>query len=337
MKENKRTLVSIVVPVYNVEKYVSRCIESIFNQTYGNYDLVLIDDGSTDRSGELCDLYKNKLTSSGVRCEVIHQKNGGLSAARNIGIEWAFCHSDSEWITFIDSDDWVHPEYLCALEKAAEQTKADVVIGGYEIINTVPEQYPHLDAFTVRAVSPDKYWVENRTNATVAWGKLYKKECFRMLRYPVGRYHEDEYVTYKILFNCNQVAIVDESLYEYYYNSDSISRIDYIKRLPDIKEALLGHCAFFKDSPWENVYKMEVQKYASALSDAVWFIWSKPEKKNEKEELELQKELKVWLHEKKEWIPLKEKKDVYIAAYPRYKMAIRLFGWIEQQVDKLGK
>ena len=101
-------LISVIVPVYKVEEYLSRCVDSILSQTFEDFELILIDDGSPDNCGKICDEYTKKDN----RVHVIHQENGGLSSARNAGIDWAFENSDSEWLTFIDSDDWVHIQYL---------------------------------------------------------------------------------------------------------------------------------------------------------------------------------------------------------------------------------
>ena len=103
--------ISIIIPVYQVEKYLRRCLDSVIGQTYKDFDVVLVDDGSTDGSGEIC----NEYAAKDIRINVIHQDNKGLSAARNTGIEWSFTKSNSDWITFIDSDDWVCPQYLEAL------------------------------------------------------------------------------------------------------------------------------------------------------------------------------------------------------------------------------
>jgi glycosyltransferase involved in cell wall biosynthesis len=105
--------ISVIVPVYKVEKYIHRCVDSILGQTFTDFELILVDDGSPDSCGAICDEYAAK--DSRV---VIHQENGGLSAARNAGIEWSFDHSNSGWMTFIDSDDWVHPQYLELLHRA---------------------------------------------------------------------------------------------------------------------------------------------------------------------------------------------------------------------------
>ena len=120
-------LISVIVPVYNVEAYLVRCIDSILVQSFEDFELFLIDDGSPDRCGAICDEYAKR----DKRIHVIHQQNKGLSEARNAGIECAL-HSDSEWITFIDSDDWVHPKYLQALIECAARFDADLVIGEFE-------------------------------------------------------------------------------------------------------------------------------------------------------------------------------------------------------------
>ena len=117
--------ISIIVPVYQVEEYLHRCIDSILKQTYPDFEVILIDDGSPDNCGNLCDEYAKKDT----RIHVIHQMNGGLSVARNSGIDWAFANSSSKWLTFIDSDDWVHPQYLEVLLNAAIKYNVPVSIG----------------------------------------------------------------------------------------------------------------------------------------------------------------------------------------------------------------
>ena len=110
--------ISVIVPVYKVEQFLSRCVDSILAQTYPDFEVILVDDGSPDNCGEICDGYAR--TDS--RIHVIHQENGGLSAARNSGIDWTFENSDSRWLAFVDSDDWVHPDFLKVLYETAEQT-----------------------------------------------------------------------------------------------------------------------------------------------------------------------------------------------------------------------
>ena len=109
--------ISVIVPVYKVERYIRRCVDSILTQTYPDFEVVLVDDGSPDGCGRICDFY----AQNDGRVHVIHQKNGGLSAARNAGIDWVTANSDSRWIAFVDCDDWVHDEFLRKLYSAAEQ------------------------------------------------------------------------------------------------------------------------------------------------------------------------------------------------------------------------
>ena len=120
-------LISIIVPVYKVEKYIHRCVDSILAQTFTDFELILVDDGSPDNCGIICDEYALKDN----RIHVIHKENGGLSDARNAGIDWAFENSNSEWITFIDSDDWVHPKCLEALVRAAQIYGTEIAICNY--------------------------------------------------------------------------------------------------------------------------------------------------------------------------------------------------------------
>ena len=114
-------LISVIVPIYKVKEYLNRCVDSILSQTFTSFELVLVDDGSPDECGEICDDYAIKDD----RIIVIHQSNKGLSEARNTGIDWAMKNSDSEWLTFVDSDDWIHPDYLRLLYDSAIKTNAD--------------------------------------------------------------------------------------------------------------------------------------------------------------------------------------------------------------------
>ena len=128
--------ISVIVPVYKVEKFIHRCVDSVLGQSYRDFELILVDDGSPDSCGAICDAYA--LQDSRVR--VIHQKNGGLSAARNTGIDYVMANSASHWLVFVDSDDWVHPEYLQTLYSAAEQTLCKISACGF--FRTEGEDFP---------------------------------------------------------------------------------------------------------------------------------------------------------------------------------------------------
>ena len=166
----------------------------------------------------ICDEYAEK----DKRVCVIHQPNGGLSAARNAGIGWAFTNSNSQWISFADSDDWVHPRYLELLYQTACGTGTKLSACEFERVEqTIPfEQVsgePELWAW-------DELLEENNVAAVIAWSKLYAKELFIGLRYPVGKVHEDEFLTYKLLHRAGSVGYLPASLYFYFQNPDGIMR-----------------------------------------------------------------------------------------------------------------
>ena len=232
--------ITVIVPVYKVEKYLRRCVDSILSQTFNDFDMVLIDDASPDHCGTICDEY----ASIDERVFVVHHtKNLGLSAARNSGLDWTMKHSNSQWITFIDSDDWVHPLYLEALFEAAKDHKISVCYR----IKTHGEELPALSAYTITHLKPEDYYLTYMGNSTVAWAKLYAKELFQDIRYPVGKLHEDEFVTYKIIFQVDEIAFIPEELYAHYLNPNSIMHQPWSLQELDILEAYENQLSFFDE------------------------------------------------------------------------------------------
>ncbi len=231
---NKMDKVVVVIPIYNVESYVEDCINSVLNQTYKDIFVVLVDDGSTDTSGKICDEYKNKDS----RVTVIHKANGGLSSARNVGIQWAFDNNFGEWICFVDSDDWVHPQYVEALLDAAKKYNSSVSVCqfdecqervfGYNLYkNTDSELWTSEEAYTLRKGAPIAY----------AWNKLYKLECFSEIRFPEGKYWEDLFTTHKILMPLKTVPVVNLPLYFYFKNPKGIVHSKWVDKNLDYYEA----------------------------------------------------------------------------------------------------
>lgn len=212
-------MISVIVPVYKVEAYLSRCVDSILKQTFTDFELVLVDDGSPDHCGDICESYSKKDT----RIHVLHRKNGGLSAARNTGIDWVLAHSKSEWITFIDSDDWIHPRYLDLLYQAVQKTGLSIAIGRFERTDGTHSPLVN-EAITATVWDTETFYCADKVTATVAWGKLYRKADFTAIRYPEGKIHEDEFTTYKILFLYDAVAVIEQPLYAYYQNNQGIMR-----------------------------------------------------------------------------------------------------------------
>ena len=212
--------VSIIVPVYKVETYLRRCIDSVLAQTCRDFELILVDDGSPDKCGEICEAY----AAEDSRIHALHRINGGLSAARNTGLEWVLEQSSSEWITFLDSDDWVHPRYLELLLQAITETGLNLAVGGFRR-TTEDGDLPELsDVITAQAVGTESFYCADKVTATVAWGKLYRKADFAQIRYPEGRIHEDELTTHKLLFRYPEIALVKQPLYQYFQNQQGIMR-----------------------------------------------------------------------------------------------------------------
>lgn len=187
-----------------------------------------------------------------------------MSAARNAGIDWAFKNSNSQWITFIDSDDWIDTRFLEKLHKAAVQLNVDISICDY--VRTEGEVKIVKKPFLYEKYNVEDFYVRQRIVATVAWGKLYKKDCFSEIRYPIGKLHEDEFTTYLLLFNLNQIAFIDEPLYFYFINYEGIMQSQWnIKRL-DIIEAFEAQLAFFKQNSYNKAYKKVINEYLYMIS-----------------------------------------------------------------------
>ena len=234
--------ISVIVPVYKVEQFLSRCVDSILCQSFSDFELILVDDGSPDRCGELCDAYQKQNS----RIHVIHQKNGGLSAARNSGIDWVFANSASQWLAFVDSDDWIHPDYLEVLYTAVQQTSCK--IGACGFFRTAGEPIPEHQDCTVQKLSADDYYcgqIHGGVTA-VAWNKLYHRSLFENLRYPVGKLHEDEFTTYLAVYEAGSVGVTPAQLYAYYQNPEGIMRSSWNPRRMHVLEAFEQQIAFAK-------------------------------------------------------------------------------------------
>lgn len=232
--------ISVVIPVYKVEEYIYRCIDSILLQVFTDYELILVDDGSNDNCGCICDEF-SQLESSII---VIHKKNGGLSDARNVGINWSCISSDSDWITFVDSDDWIHPRYLEILYHVAVKQGSNLSICGYrEVVDNNP--FIDVSKGKTEIVSTEIFFCKHNVNAIVAWGKLYRKNFFTDIRYPVGKLHEDEFTTFRIIFQNETCVFFNLPLYYYYQNNNSITQSRWTLRRLDAYDALLAQIDYF--------------------------------------------------------------------------------------------
>lgn len=255
-------LISVIVPVYKVEQYLSRCVDSILNQTFTDFELILVDDGSPDKSGQICDDYAKKDN----RIHVIHKENGGLSDARNAGIDWCFENSSSEWIAFIDSDDWVHHRYLEILYKATQEYNSSISVCSYSKTEKFLP-FDEIKDFNIDIPNTEELFVKHHIESIVAWAKLYKKDYFKRVRYPFGVIHEDEFVTYKLLFQNDKIAYVNLPLYFYFDNPQSITNSDFSQKNLVIIDALRPQCDYFKKIENEKVFAFVVRKYIGRLRE----------------------------------------------------------------------
>ncbi len=212
-------LISIIVPVYSVEEYLERCVRSLMAQTYENLEIILVDDGSPDNCGALCDGFAKEDS----RLVVIHKENGGLSSARNAGVDIA----RGEYLGFVDSDDWMEPDAYEALVKLALQEQVKLVCGGrYDVRAKTGEKKPGLCPPKTEVISGEAlvrriFLWDNVDSA--AWDKLYHRSLFETIRYPVGRIVEDVPTTYRIALLAGRVGMLSKPIYNYYHRPGSIT------------------------------------------------------------------------------------------------------------------
>ncbi len=216
-------LISIIIPAYNAEKYICRCLNSIFNQTYEKYEIVLIDDGSSDNTLNICEEFAAKDT----RLKVFHQENRGQAAARNVGID----NCSGEYISFIDSDDYIHPMFLEALLDAIQKSDSDISMcyhhksfsKGNQLCNKKYDKFVYVEMSGVDAAL--KYVDADSYVYICPCNKLYKRKLFDCLRFPVGQIAEDCFLLYRVFLLANKVSVMKNELYFYYMNRNSTMHI----------------------------------------------------------------------------------------------------------------
>ena len=209
-------LVSVIVPIYKVEPYLRRCLDSLVNQTYANLEIILIDDGSPDGCPQICDMYAAKDN----RIVVIHKENGGLSDARNAGLD--ICKG--EYVSFVDSDDWVDEEYIEILIDIATKENVDITIGENIQTNQVVQKQ-NTESITKTYSSKEALvhlFSQRHVAHIVSWGKIYKRHLFSTFRFPTGKFHEDEFTTYLLFDKSKKISHTSRILYFYFQRFDSI-------------------------------------------------------------------------------------------------------------------
>lgn len=324
--------ISVIVPIYNTEKYLNRCVDSILNQTFSDFELILVDDGSPDNCGKICDDYVKRDN----RVNVIHKQNGGLSEARNYGIEWALKNSDSEWITFIDSDDWVHPLFLELLLDAVVKNNVDLGICDY--LSTKADELEVNEINNrVELFSTEDFWILYNEKSIVACMKIYKKLDFLYIRYPVGKLHEDAFTTHKIFFKHKRIAYVNEKIYYYYFNPNSITRSTWTPKRIDELDGRIAIINFFDDINKDNLKKYEIKKLVNVACSQIISIKNSPHITSKHKYLcTLRKKVLKYFRKFGREVGFSLKKDawIYECLYPK---RMWIYWIIKAQLDKIKK
>ena len=237
----KLPTISIIIPVYNVEGYIDRCIKSVLNQRYENIEVILVDDGSPDNCPKICEEWA-KLDN---RIKVIHKKNGGLSDARNEGLKIA----TGELIGFVDSDDWISSEMYTILYEQMVKNDSDISACGVEKVwenKKEKERLTPLGSYVLNKEEAMKAIIDESLLKQPVWYKLYKRKVIQNVSFPVGKCHEDVFWTYQIIGNASKVSIIDTPCYFYYQRKGSIMSDAYsLKRLDSI-EAKVNRVNYIK-------------------------------------------------------------------------------------------
>lgn len=299
---DEKPLVSIIVPVYQVKDYIGECVESLLAQTYKNLEILLVDDGSMDGSGELCDEYARK----DHRIRVIHQENQGLSAARNIGMNLA----KGEFVAFVDSDDAVLPDYIKILYRLVSEYHADIAVGAYvkcptkdlarvkkelstanvdkgeckgadisngKICRQAEQQRKEKEVCLTSAQMLRRWHGKYKEWETVVWNKLYRKSVLAggeqesAIRFPTGRRHEDVLTSHLLVANAERIVITGKKLYLYRIRPESITdRRIIVKHKDENLRAQRERMAFFRERRYLRAY---FNLWAGYVLHWVWFGW----------------------------------------------------------------
>lgn len=255
MHLQNRTLISIIVPIYKVEDFIHTCIQSILNQTYTNWELILVNDGSPDNCPQICDDYAAK----DQRIKVIHKSNGGVASARNLGLD----NMSGEYVTFLDSDDFFHPDYLENLLKLSIQHSADIVQCGF--IRGVEKTFPIINKKQeIKMVDNYDVFLKGYAKIIVC-GKLYKKHLFEELKIPENKLFEDDFITWRWYFKAKKIVVTNRLLYYYTDNNESTMAGYEKKPRLDFMEAYKERIAFFQEKKEKSMEDYSRMHFCKAL------------------------------------------------------------------------
>lgn len=257
-------LISVIIPVYNVEKYLEKSVESVVKQTYNNLEIILIDDGSTDNSGKICD----NLAKNDNRIKVIHKENGGAADARNYGLS----NSTGDYICFVDSDDYVSTEFVeklynAILEEDADMSVCDYLYAGVDETTWKNSKKKQKRNYTNIEALQDMFSCKQILEVILC-NKLFKKSLFvdNKIKFPVGKMYEDNFTMYKLFYYSKKITLIPDKLYFYVQTKNSVMRVKFNEKklqmlqcLEETKEFLkLHNCK--KLMPYYNVYSFSTKR-----------------------------------------------------------------------------
>lgn len=251
-------MISVIIPVYNVSNYLDECIDSIVNQSYRDIEIIMIDDGSTDNSGKKCDEWAEKDS----RIIVIHKENGGLSSARNAGLDIA----RGEFIMFADSDDYYEAGAIELMHSIIEGTNVDIVVGNGKYVDENGIDIKEKNVFlnnheeaSYEIISEENFWdryTENVFFVTV-FTKIYKKHLFDSIRFPIGKINEDDAVLYKLISSAKSYAVTGRPIYNYRVRMGSIMNSSFGDKNLFLPEVFLEQDEYIKGKPFTNLVKFK--------------------------------------------------------------------------------
>ena len=249
-----QNLLSIITPVYQVEQYLPQCLDSILAQTYPHWELILVDDGSKDRSGEICDEYAKK----DGRIRVIHTENRGAGAARNTG----FAHATGEYVVFVDSDDYISENMIERLYMTIHKSKYDLVVCNFlraypDGKNDFTTQFPDME-ISGREVLAHWKTQKNYGLWTVPWSKIIRKSVLDQVKFPEGKYFEDEFFSDQLFLRCDRVRVIPDSLYVNRVRTSSTMNSQKTRNYLDLIDAFQARIQLYLEQslPVDEVYKI---------------------------------------------------------------------------------
>ena len=269
----KLPLISVIIPVYNAELLLKKCIESICEQTFSNLQIIIINDGSSDKSSEIV----RKIAEHDFRIELIEQENQGAAQAKNVGLQFV----KGEYLMFVDSDDFIHNNMIERLYNLSVIYDSDLVQCSYEIGNS--------DSFSMRenkitiSTYSNRNVFESKLYKSVVWGKLYKKEIFNKVFFTKGRHIDDESVSYKTYYKSKKIIITNEKLYYYYQSKESLMRNNK-KVNTDFVTTFQERLLYFLDKKEMRLYRITLEKFAISLM--LYYISISRNTKNTKSDLD---------------------------------------------------